>query len=102
MMLSKNSSVSLRMDCAQVVVEIREQVQVRVDDLQVPQMQPLAGEIVNQRLATRVGQHAPHLLFQDGGSCSLPWLASAISGSSGMLLHRKNDRREASSRSLMR
>ena len=35
-------------------------------------------------------------------SCSLFWLASFNSSSSGMLLHRKNDRREASSRSLMR
>ena len=34
-------------------------------------------------------------------SCSVPCDASSISSSSGMLLHRKNDRREASSRSLM-
>ena len=36
------------------------------------------------------------------GSDSCPELAASSSASSGMLLHRKNDRRDASSRSLMR
>ena len=36
------------------------------------------------------------------GSCSLPRIAVSSSSSSGRLLHRKNDSRDASSRSLMR
>ena len=36
------------------------------------------------------------------GSCNVPCTATSTSSSSGMLLHRKNERREASSRSEMR
>ena len=50
-----------------------------------------------------IGQHPLDLLFEDGRIAQLVLARPASSSSSsGMLLHRKNDRREASSRSLMR
>ena len=49
---------------AQVVVEIREQVHHRLAGLQRPHTQPLAGEVGDQRIGLRIGQHAPHLLLQ--------------------------------------
>ena len=64
MMLPKNSSVSLLHRLAQVVVEIGECLEVRLDVFQVAQIEPLVGEIRDQRLGAFVGQHAPHLLFQ--------------------------------------
>src|SRR2546421_12887771 len=40
--------------------------------LQVPQVQPLAGEIFDQRARPFVGQHAAYLLLQHGGCPELP------------------------------
>ena len=34
---------------------------------QIAQIEPLSGEIIHQRFRTRVGQHAPHLLFEHRG-----------------------------------
>ena len=46
---------------AQVVVEVRELVGVRRDGAEVAQMQPLAGEVLDERGAACVRQHPPHL-----------------------------------------
>ena len=46
---------------AQVAVEVR---RVGPGILQVAQQQPLAGEVADERLGARVGQHAAHLLFE--------------------------------------
>ena len=87
----------------QVVVEVGKLVLVGHDVAQVAQLQPLPGEVADQRRGARVGQHPPHLpLEHRRRRCSRPCAAAVSSSSSGMLLHRKNDRRDASSRSLMR
>ena len=49
---------------AHVVVEVREQQQVRRDLVQIAQLQPLAGERVHQRVGARIGDHAPHLRLE--------------------------------------
>ena len=88
---------------AQRAVEIGEQVHHRLAGGDAADIQPLAGEVPHQRLRTRIGDHAIDLLLQYlAASCSLLAAASLISSMSGMLLHRKNDRRDASSRSLIR
>ena len=66
-------------------------------------MQPLRREVGHQRSRPRVGQHPPHLPLEHrrlAAACPRPPASS--SSSSGMLLHRKNDSRDASSRSLTR
>ena len=65
------------------------------------QLQPLAEEIVDQRLRARrrPASAAPAARAPpDPSACPAPPASS--SSSSGMLLHRKNDSRDASSRSL--
>ena len=49
---------------AEVVVEVREVVLVRNRGPQVPQLQPLPGEVSDQRLGAAIGQHAAHLPLQ--------------------------------------
>ena len=71
-------------------------------DVEVAQVQPLRREVGHQRSRSRVGEHAPHLLLEHRRLCSVPRIARSSSSSSGMLLQRKNDSRDASSRSLMR
>src|ERR1700722_11887891 len=51
----------------QIVVEIRKDVRVRSNPLQVPQLQPLPGEVADERVGARIGQHALDLLRQDPG-----------------------------------
>src|SRR6202012_1469798 len=41
---------------AQIVVEVREGFEIRIDVLEIPQVQPLVGEIVDQCLRFRIGQ----------------------------------------------
>ena len=48
----------------QVLVPVREQVDVGVRVPQILQVQPVGGEVGGQRVGPRVGQHAPHLAFQ--------------------------------------
>ena len=48
----------------QVVVEIRELLGERLHVFQVPQIEPLRGEVRRERLRFRIGQHTPHLLFE--------------------------------------
>ena len=50
----------------------------------------------------RIREHPPHLRSSTAGSLQSPALGRVSSSSSGMLLQRKNDSREASSRSLIR
>ena len=102
-MLPKNSSDLALVGRPQVVVEIRKQIHHRLAGL----------------AATRTPSHWPVKLVisasdfgsasmrrtcfsSTAGSLSLPCAARSISSSSGTLLHRKNDSREASARSLMR
>ena len=51
---------------AQVVVEIGKQRDGRSLALQAAQVQPLAGEVSDQFLRARIGEHALHLLFEHG------------------------------------
>ena len=63
-MLSKNSSASPIIALAQVVVEVGELERVGLLVPQVAQVQPLAGEVLDERVRLRIGQHAPHLLLE--------------------------------------
>ena len=51
---------------AKVVVEVGKLVLIGLRALQIPQVEPLAGEVVHERAALRVGEHAPHLAIEDG------------------------------------
>ena len=87
----------------QVVVEVRKDSEFGHDAAEIAQLQPLAGEIADERLRPRIGQHAPHLLRQHlAAGRAVPPAAGSISSSSGMLLQRKNDSRDASSTSATR
>ena len=57
---------------AEVVVEIREQVRVGLHVAHVAQLQPLAGEVVDERPRARVGQHAATCCLEHGGVLQLP------------------------------
>ncbi len=50
---------------AQIVVEVEQQLRTRLQPGHVADVQPLAGEVVDQRLRARVRKHAPHLLPQN-------------------------------------
>ena len=76
MMLSKNSSVSRRNACAQVVVEVREHVRVRLHAAQVAQLQPLAGEVLDERLGRESASIRRTCCSSTAGSFSLPLPAS--------------------------
>ena len=80
---------------AQIVVEV---FRVGLHVRQLAQVEPLAGEVRDQRVGLRIGQHAPHLPFEHCriAQPALGWRTSS-SSSSGMLLQRKNDRRDARS-----
>ena len=59
------------------------------------------AKLVDERLGLRIGQHASDLLLAARPACAAcPARRRCSSSSSGMLLHRKNDSRDASSRSL--
>ena len=79
-----------------------EHLRLRADIVELAKKQPLCGEIVDERLRASVGQHPPRLPLELRRIASLPACASASSSSSGTLLHRKNESRDASSKSLMR
>ena len=86
---------------AQVVVEIRIVRDDRLVSLEAAQIEPLPREVLRERERLRVLDHAMDLRGQHLGIAELFCSASFSSSSSGMLLHRKNDSREASSRSLI-
>ena len=100
----EKSSVSRCMLCRSVSSNVERVGLARAGRRQVAHQQPLAAEV--RRSASRdrgsasmrrtcALEHRP-----DCRACPAP--AASSSSSSGMLLHRKNDSREASSRSLMR
>ncbi len=76
---------------------------VALDRFEIAQLQPLAGEICDQRIGLRrsPASRAP-AARSSAGSLSRPRSAASSSSSSGIVLHRKNDSREARSRSLTR
>ncbi len=92
----------LRHRAAQIVVEIGELGGHRNLRLQGAQSEPLAGQVVDERFRFRIGQHALHFAFQHGGLVQLVLRGQREERSSGMLLHRKKERRDASARSLIR
>ncbi len=49
---------------AKVLVEIGEEIGIRRDVADVLQHQPLPGEVLDERLRARIGEHAPDLLLQ--------------------------------------
>ena len=59
---------------SEVVVERREERAVRGDGLQVPEIQPLSGEVGGQRAGARVVEHPQHLSLQHGGVAQPPLL----------------------------
>ena len=70
---------------------------------QFAQTEPLPGKIGDQRSATSESASMRRICCSSTlGSLSLPLTATSRSSSSGMLLHRKNDSREASARLLRR
>ena len=50
---------------AEVVVEIGEEAKIWREGLQVPQVEPLRGEVLDQTAGTPIGQHPAHLALQD-------------------------------------
>ena len=63
-MLSKNSDGFFLHRLAKVVVEIREGFKIRIGALEIAQVQPLLGEVGDERLRARIGQHPLDLLLQ--------------------------------------
>ena len=88
---------------AQVLVKLGEDVRIRLLLLQIANVEPLPGEIRDQRVGARVVEHAAHLRLQHGGIPQLALFGQVQQlGRPGTLLHRKKESRDASSRSLMR
>jgi hypothetical protein len=73
-----------------------------LDGGQVAKIQPLAGEVLDERVALLSAIIRLTWRCSVAGSRSRFFAARSSSSSSGMLLHRKNESREASSVSLMR
>ena len=104
-MLSKKSSVSRRSACRSAVVEVREIARNRGrSGRQIAQLEPLPGEVA-RRSASERASASIRRTCRSSTPASLELAATRpdrAASSSGMLLHRKNDSREASSRSLIR
>ena len=83
-------------------IEGRISVRVGLQRIHIANLEPLEREVGRQRLGALVGQHAADLLLQHLGIAQLALFGHGEQVSSGMLLHRKNDRREASSVPLRR
>ena len=98
--LRRTVSVSRCMARAESVVEFGIALGVGLDAREVSEVQPLPGEVRGERRGSRVGQHAADLCPNGAGAASTRRVRRAPTMcSSGMLLHRKNERREASARS---
>ena len=98
-MLENNSSVSRRNACAQVVVEVREQQQIRHHALTPDCAAAATGPA---KFATSASARGSAIIRRTcasstPGSRSCPAIARSSNSSSGMLVHRKNDSRDASS-----
>ena len=99
--VANNSSVSRWNGVAQVAVEVAA---CRVDAVSSWRSRSHWPREVRRTSASarRIGQHAPHLLLEHRAAASARRRRrQRSSSSSGMLLHRKNDSRDASSMSLM-
>jgi len=48
----------------QILTEVRVKTRIGHERLEIPQVQPLIGEIRHERLGSIVFQHPPHLLFE--------------------------------------
>ena len=72
-----------------------------MDLLEVLQAQPLRGEPRRERRRPRIGEHPAHLLVEDGRRPQRAARRPAINSLSGGPAQRKNDRRDARSRSLI-
>ena len=84
----------------QVAVEVAAR---RAHGVELAQAEPLRREVRDERVGLRIGEHAPHLALEHGRFAQLAGRgAPRATRSSGMLLHRKNDSRDASSTSLTR
>ena len=84
----------------QVVVEIRELLDVRPRALQVAQEQPLAGEVLDERRRARIGEHSLDLLVENVALAELALRGERrAAASSGGALQRKNASRDASAAS---
>ena len=59
---------------AQALVELGEDVRIGLLLREIAQVEPLPGEIRDQRFGARIVQHAPHLLVQHGGVLQLALL----------------------------
>src|SRR5262249_8598413 len=59
---------------AQALIELRKRVRVRLHLVDRAHIEPLSGEVADQRLRSRIVQHAPHLLRQHGGIFQLALL----------------------------
>ena len=55
----------------QIGVELGEEIRIGQDLLQIAQIQPLAGEILDQRFGTLIGEHPFHLRFERRGIAQL-------------------------------
>ncbi|HEY7389962.1 MAG TPA: hypothetical protein VH640_15705 [Bryobacteraceae bacterium] len=51
---------------AEVVIEIGEDLLIGRGGLQIPQIEPLAEEVLDERVGAAIGEHAPDLLLQHG------------------------------------
>ena len=88
---------------AQVLIELRIGIDVGNDAGQFAQREPLAHEVVDQRPRSTVLEHPRDLPLQSGRRARARRARRrSSSSSSGMLLHRKNESRDARSMSLMR
>ena len=61
---------------AQVLVEVGKGRRIRLYRWDIAQEQPLAGEVLHQRLRARIGQHAPDLALQNGRVAELAALGN--------------------------
>ena len=85
----------------QAIVEVREENGVRIDLVEIAHAQPLKREVRNQRLGSRIGEHAAYLLFQHDRVAQASLHGEIQQRFVRDLLHRKNDSRDASSRLLI-
>ena len=102
-MLSNSSSTSRRIDCGEVAGEVGEDRRLGMDLGQAGEPQPLRRRSGRQALGAPVGEHALDLSLRvRPASSARPWRRRRAGRRPGRLPHRKNDRREASSRSRTR
>ena len=84
---------------AQVVVEVGEVLLSGRELCRFRRYSHCPAKLLDQSLRLRIGEHALDLCVENGRIFSFFCSATVRSSSSGMLLHRKNDSRDASSRS---